>query len=437
MTKNIILAASLSTLILAGCGSAPIKEPETKAPLTAFDYFDMAAKQYQLAETTNKVAPLFLSEILFKKSLSMQPDNINIQQAHYETLAWASLSKQNYSEADIVAAYDALHPAIRKNAVAPAKITYARESNTATPKELIPILTRAIKQKPRDSHTWKELSEVFAETDNNWMAMATAEQAVQYNPESSENNQRLAYAINGIIEENSCHFDQKALIKRSAYYGAKAATLDKENEQVSGLVGLQYTRLGLHPLALKFATKAYEQTPDAWHGSLLIDTYINLRKYQEASELALSLLQAEADYAEPYRDFALYHASNGNWAKASENYSQLADSSPSNLYYHLVNHWLNSMKNGTPTPIALGAVEAGTDWEQNIADYLKLNTPPETLVSLATDSCERADAHFYTAMRYWHEDNTEMAKKHLKLTRKQGATWFQEHFWADVLLKAL
>lgn len=427
-------------LTLSSCGSNAPKQdaPVFKKPLTAFDYFDMGVEQYDRWQQTEQIMPLLLAEKLFGKSLAMQPDNINIQQAHYDTLMWASFWKKDYSEEAVETAFNALNPLIRQDVSPPAKITYARLSGKAEADALIPILFRAIQQQPRNAHTWKELSEQYAELEQDWMAVAAAEQAVKYAPEDPDNNERLAYAINGVIESRACNFEQKPLLKRSAYYGAKAAAADKENSDTAGLVGLQYLRLGLHPLAHKFALHAYTLQQDAWNGSLLIDTYLNLNKYQEASELAQTLLNNGLDYAEPYRDFALYKASISDWDQASLDYRELVKKDPDNIYYSLIANWLQSISNNTPLPLMLDKVQLNNDWEEILYNYLTaVEAPATTPVDQAKDACELADAHFYTAMRFWRDGDKEKMQEHLKLTRKQNATWFQEHFWAGVLLKQL
>lgn len=440
MTLRLTLIAVIAALSLAGCGNTPTKEatPAFKAPLTAFDYYELAAEQYRRADETNQVGPLLISEKLFEKSLSMQPDNVNIQQAYYETLAWASLVKKDYSEKSVQEKYNALHPVIQKEMVPPAKITYFRLADTANAQELLPILKRAVQQKPYDAHTWKALSETYAELDNNWMAIASAEQALQYKPDEGEYLGRLAYALNGLIEERSCHFEEKELIKRSAFYGTRAATLTKKNDLYSGLVGLQYMRLGLHPLAHQFAKRSYESAPDAWSGSLLIDSYINLGKYDDAAQIAQSLLDQKADYQAAYRDLALQQASLGQWAQASALYNQFTRQTQTNLYNLLIGGWLEALATGKPLAIDLSQVQPNGDWETRIYEHLTTETgEPHYLTAHAKDICERADAHFYTAMHYWQNNQKQKAKEHLNLSRKQGATWFQEHFWADVLLKTL
>ncbi|ABD81685.1 hypothetical protein [Saccharophagus degradans] len=438
LSRAVTIAATV--LALSSCGTNAPKQdtPAFKKPLTAFDYFDMGAEQYNRWEQTEQLMPLLLAEKLFAKSLAMQPDNINIQQAHYDTLMWASFWKNDYSEQEVEAAFNALNPFIRQDVSSPAKISYARLSGDASADTLIPILFRAIQQQPRNAHTWKELSEQYAEKEHDWMAVAAAEHAVKYAPDDPENNQRLAYAINGVIESRACNFEQKPLLKRSAYYGAKAAAADKENADTAGLVGLQYLRLGLHPLAHKFAAQAYSLEQDAWNGSLLIDTYINLNKYQEAAELAQTLLSNGLKYAEPYRDFALYKASTGHWDEASLEYRKLVKKDPENIYYNLIANWLQSISNNTPLPLMLENVQLNNDWEKILYNYLTAEKAPATTpVDQAKDVCELADAHFYTAMRFWRDGDSAKTQQHLKLARKQGATWFQEHFWAGVLLKEL
>lgn len=434
------IASTLTAIALSGCGSnTPKQQTEFVAPLTAFDYFDKGAEQYGLWEQTDTIVPLLLAEKYFAKSLEMQPDNINIQQAYYDTLVWASFATGNYSEASVEKVFNSLNPTVKSEATAPAKVTYARSSNNGVSANvLIPTLFRAIQQQPRDAHTWKELSEQYAELDNHWMAVATAEQAIKYAPDDPENTNRIAYAINGVIESRACNFEQKHLIKRSAFYAAKSAAADKENSDIAGLVGLQYLRLGLHPLANRFALQAYSQDQDSWNGSLLIDTYLNLYKYEEANNLAQSMLASGSDYAEPHRDTALYQASLGKWDKAALEYRKLLKKDNDNLYYHLIANWLQSVSNNRPLPLMLETVNLNNDWEAELYKYLSAETMPDTSpVDVAQDACELADAHFYTAMRYWRDDDTEKAKHHLKLTRKQGATWFQEHFWAGVMLKTL
>lgn len=218
LSRAVTIAATV--LALSSCGTNAPKQdaPAFKKPLTAFDYFDMGAEQYNRWEQTEQLMPLLLAERLFAKSLAMQPDNINIQQAHYDTLMWASFWKNDYSEQEVEAAFNALNPLIRQDVSPPAKISYARLSGDASADTLIPILFRAIQQQPRNAHTWKELSEQYAEKEHDWMAVAAAEHAVKYAPDDPENNQRLAYAINGVIESRACNFEQKPLLKRSAYY---------------------------------------------------------------------------------------------------------------------------------------------------------------------------------------------------------------------------
>lgn len=459
MKMKLTLCVVLFSAYLSACNNTQIKntaphESEklrdantTKTPqylnmshqMNKFEQADQLHTQglqaYDEWEKTKNKDTLLKANQLFKQAFDLTPYSLRYQNSYYYTFYEVGYTFDFIEEKDLLTAYNKLHPAVRRERTAPAKAIYAKNVRLKQkPHKLIPVLHRAVLQRPRDSHTWSQLSEQYLDDKKNWLAIATASKAVEIRPDSYYANIILAEAYNRKIEENACFYDEKEKTKRAAYYGAKATKI-KPTEFSHHMAGVQYLRLGIYPLARTFSEKSVGEKPDKWNVGALVDIYRNMHLYDKA--IALLDANPEINPYDKHYSRALKFITEKNYAEAHRalNQSGYSDS----LYSTLVSNWLRSLETDVALPIELGNVKTHNQWQRSIKSYFEFPEVFEisVLVDSAENNCQKVEAHFYTAFRLFREGEKQKSIDQLKLAKKAGATRFDEHFLANSLLKAL
>lgn len=434
----------LFALLLSGCNSTPVKDesrasnkysPSQDNTLTPFALYEKAQSFYTLWDTHKKREDLEEAYRYSKAAYNARPFNLVAQKLYYTVLVNLGFQFDDVTEDELALAFDALHPNVKADSAAPAKILYARNIRLkAEADALVPYLYRAIKQKPNDAHTWRQLSEQLAVLGQYDLSISSANIGNHIEPNTDYSSFAVAKAYNNKIESGECFYSDVTSIKRAAFHSAKSAKI-KESDYANGFVALQYLRLGLYPLAHQFAVKANDKTHDKWSTTLLVDILLNLKRYNQALELTIQngkrdpYLVALSESMLALSESRLHDAR--LWYQKSYNNKS--------IYHVLVENWLTSLIEGKNVPINISPELPNNPWEKSLGTFLKYPNifKSSHLIEKATNVCRKTDAHFYTAMQFWREGNIGAAKKHLELTKKQGVPRYREHILADLIIDLL
>lgn len=372
---------------------------------------------------------------LYRDLYHERPDDINFQWGYYFTSIVLSSLGIGPSWEENNALFSKLSPAAKSNLASPGRLAYldglkAEEDNEA----LVSHLKKAIEQHPLDGFSWYHYSMIMEDNKSHWFSVALAKQAYLLNSESEEYAFQVADALNDVIQSSECIYEQEELSKKAASYYTKAAFLNPQEQVYIDNIALQYLRLGVIPIAYAKSKEAFEMSPNAWNADHYAVSSLLLRKYDEAGYAANALLNDMNDVS-AFGTHAMLAASKGEWNGAVAHYEQFMSNSAASFYESLVYLWLLGIS-GAQAGLDFQSVAASTEWEKSILHFLSdADAHPNVLVDLASDRCEKTEAHFYTAMKHWFLGDESAVKSHLTHAVEYRNTLFIEYMWATILLR--
>ena len=374
---------------------------------------------------------------LLEQAYGLRRDNINVQYAYYTSAFALAASGIELTRGDIKNLYNELHPVVQIAVPSPIRLDYMEMTqNEAANEARAELLAKGIRQAPHDPYLWSHYANVLYDQRHYYLAAAAAEQAHRIDQDNSVYLYQISHALDALSQRNNCTYDEQALTRKAVKYANEASKKASDNSHYISQVSYLYFKLGLVPLAYDRAQKSYSLEKNQWSARQRASTSILMAKYDEAEEAANYLLNTQRDpWAWLY--FAQISIAQGQWAEASRYLLRLHEQQTLDFYGRLIALWITALSDNNHQ-VNTHALTPPTDWAAAILGYLNSSdTAPQHLLDKARSRCEKTEAHFYIAFRFWQEGRQEEVKKHLKLATRQGAAPYLEHGIATVLLRAI
>src|SRR5690606_24894214 len=138
-------------------------------------------------EGNNNLNELNNAQHWYNQAYLLKPNDISFQHAHYLSSVYLGFYTENIREQDLLPLFKKLDPQVQAEVPPPARMMYAIANfKQQSPDILIPLAQRAIKQKPDDALSWKQLSEQYLRLQHYQLAAAAANKAVKLDSETGE-----------------------------------------------------------------------------------------------------------------------------------------------------------------------------------------------------------------------------------------------------------
>lgn len=426
------------SVLAAGCNTLPTKQQTPNLNLTTQEHLDIASQDLANWEELNDKAALSSAVIHLEAALRNNPQHPAIQTVHYKKLLEETWRVRHKITDELKSAYSRLHPHVKNVVLAPSVIDYLNALvQRRDAKELTDILKKVISVQPRNAHVWNMLSEHYSDQKKHWLAAAAAKQAHQLRPETPAYNYQLGLSIADITLMSDCHYDEKELAKRSISYLNKAVVVGKKRLYISK-ASLLYLRLGLFPLAHHQAKKAYLMEEKRWTATLYAESAIHLNRYDEAKPVVLQMLSKYKNY-EAYEILARFAAKDKNWPEAVKQMLNYREKQGNSVLDELRTRWILGLAGNGSEFKDLNQLKADSPWAKTIRDYFVTSTGGESavkndfLINQSKNGCQLTEAHFYTAYKYWLQNDKNTAIMYLNKTLDGSAKRYYEYYWAKVL----
>lgn len=426
------------SVLAAGCNTLPTKQQTSNLNLTTQEHLDIASKGLAKWEESSDKAALSSAVSHLETALQNNPQHPGIQLAHYKALLEETWRVHHKITRKLENTYFKLHPHVKNVVSAPLLIDYLNALvQRRDSKELTDILKKVISVQPRNAHVWNMLSEHYSDQKKHWLAAAAAKQAHQLRPENPAYNYQLGLSIGDASLMSECHYDEKEMAKRSISYLNKAVVIGKKRKYISE-ASLLYLRLGLFPLAHHQAKKAYLMEEKRWTATLYAESAIHLNRYDEAKPVVLQMLSKYKNH-EAYEILARFAAKDKNWPEATKQMLNYREKRGNSVLDELRTRWILGLAGNSSEFKDLNQLKADSPWKKTIRDYFVTSTGRKSvvtndfLINQSKNGCQLTEAYFYTAYKYWLQNDKNTARMYLNKTLDGSAKRYYEYYWAKVL----
>ncbi|WP_045827030.1 tetratricopeptide repeat protein [Teredinibacter turnerae] len=435
---------ALVTVLLSACGSVSTKSP--LAPNSVGEQantIEAGMNAYRDYHNGGTVKDLARARSLLGEAHASAPLNPMVQKFYYLAEFFNCIETAGDGLLDLVVLYRSLSPVVQRETPPPWRISYALIADTDSRRETIdPVLRALLKEEPFNASSWYMASKYYESQKAYWMSLAAAKRAVTLNADSASYLYRYGEAVNDVLQESPCRYDESAYARTAASYISRAAAKDPQQLYLDNSA-LQYLRLGLFPLAYSQAKKAWELEKNWWTATHYVQAALLTQHYNEAGPVIVYLQETHDDSQalvfeaqrqlglgdkaaallaitqQQNRFTALYEK---NAFKATQQHIQLA--------------WVEALITQGRLNLGLDDVAVQSGWLQQIIDHIQQPIDGSELMESAATSCMETDAHFYQAISLWRSGAVSEARSELSLAAKSKATLFDEYIWARILLEA-
>jgi tetratricopeptide (TPR) repeat protein len=211
---------------------------------------------------------------------------------------------------------------------------------------------------------------------------------------------------------------------------------DQGNSRLRERLATLYAQVGLFPLALQEAQKAYELENNEATRDTLAKANYDMGRMQQASDL----LQGPAAVTTTQNSsqlLALIAAHKGAWAEAKTQYENSYQKATPSIYNYIIQQWLLAINNEPYAAPANWQVDTNSEWEASLLEYFTTDTlSAEQLLARAGTSCQQTEAHFSVALSAWINADSSTARAQLEKIIALKNYSYSEYLWAKALLSA-
>lgn len=437
----VVLAVALTS-----CGGTPTKtsttyaKQETSSASVEEVLYNQGQTFWQAWEEKNNTGDLQLANGLFKKAWEKAPENLNYQHAYYLSSVYLGFYTEGTREEDLLPLYKQLAPSVKAEVPPPARMAYAIGNfKSQAPEKLIPLAQRAIKQKPQDALSWKQLSEQYVRLQQYQLAAAAAHKAYVKDSQVSDYAWQLGASLGELAVDLRC--EQKDELQRSAYYTARAAALQKDNAEWYAESAQRYIELGLLPLAHHQMQKSINLEANASYITAYIYTSIIEGSAFQTSEFIAEAEQVQHTH-ESFKALAMAAATMGEWNNARDFMNLAREQDPLDVYDQLIYSWLEKLAKGAKSSTTQPwATNNNLDEEQQaLVDFVQgAHADNELLIKKLkpSNACSKQKVDFYTALKNWQLGNRNATVKHLQSAAQSTHFFAREKVWAAAFLQGM
>lgn len=370
----------------------------------------------------------------FDAALKLNPDNIRFQLDHYNALASVLSMKNEFDEARLLTSFKQLHPAIQSDAITPAFVSYSRSQYLKNAEDIqLSHIRRAISQNPRNAQNWTHLSQEYTQSKQAWLAAASAKQALELIDEVAEYHFQVSRSLVQIADSRSCASEETPIIKQALKHLRSAMKLEPENTRYIATSAYQYSLLGLAPLALSQAKKAFTAEP----------SFLSAREYFRNAIISKQFAAAEAPLKfleEKYASFAALELALWYWheKKFDKIADQLiaADGVRHTHFHALASAYILNDDSNEYDGLLAEVRKHPNRTNAQLYDYMNVNSTLEddVLIDAAENACEKSEYLFFKAIRLWREGDIPGHRKILESIAKNGTPREPAALWARMML---
>ncbi|WP_101759872.1 lipopolysaccharide assembly protein LapB [Oceanicoccus sp. KOV_DT_Chl] len=437
MNKNLLFRLLLlSTIIaLANCAGTSTSR-QAAAPNSIYQTLELGDKAFNRWQQFEDYQALLDAEKYYGDALQSLPDNVNIQRAYYLTLYPLTFSNWTLWHKKLDTHFNNINPLLKADLTPPSLLAHQElyQANQSVDKR-IRTLKKAIQEQPESFRAWFFLSSAYEENGQLDLALDAALKSALLNPQSAEAAFQAGDMYRQLSQVNNCIYEHPSLSTKAIKYTAKATSRQPENNYYQAALATLYNQIGLYPLALQIAQKARSQEDNQLNTEILGHTYLGMQNYSAAQiEFSKLLNTHHAIFA--YQYIAQTTAIRGEWQLAYEQLRNSSGAGENDFYLSIIQQWVNQLSLSQPDQKISIPTTSTTPWETSIKSYLNQPSERHSLIYQASNSCEKTEAHFYTAMKLWTEGDVENANKSLQAVIKLKNYSYPEYQWARILLQS-
>ena len=428
-------------LLLCSCGELPTKESNTVAGSSADieDYFIEGQKHWDAWEKNNSTEELHNAQAWYRKAYTASPDEASYQHAYYLSSVYLGFYTENISETELLSLFNKLNPIVKAEVPPPARMLYAIGNFKNEPANtLIPIVQRAIQQKPDDAMSWRQLSQQYLRLDQHQLAANAAHKAMTIDSNSAEYAWQFGSSLEKVASDFRC--DQTEELKQAAFFTAKAAAMQNDSPDWYADSAQRYVDLGLLPLAQHQLHIAHALKPTANYISAFVHASIIEGLDFQTNEFIKDAEQAEHTQ-ESFIALAMAAAVNGEWHNAREFMALAKKRKEFDFYDLLIYVWISEIAQNSSIANAQLRLKTNLNTtEKTIKDFILAgnNNPQELTNKLKpNNACSKQQVDFYIAMKEWKVGNTSQMKSNLRKAAESPHFFSREKVWATALLQGM
>lgn len=429
------------------CGNTVPTKTNSSATALAASWFNQGQTAWEAWESSNDLNDLQEANSWYNKAYSQDPDKASYQHANYLSSIYLGFYSETIREQDLLPLFKQLDPQVQAEVPPPARMMYAIGNfKQQDPETLIPLVQRAINQKPDDALSWKQLSEQYLRLQQYQLAAAAAHKAVKLDESSGEYAWQLGTSLAQVANNQGCEastsenpfLSEERL--RSAYFTAKGAALQKDKATWYADSAQRYIELGLLPLAQHQINKSRELEINADNIAVYVRASL-LSEIPFQSENFVREAENTEHTFESFKALAMASAANGVWQHAEEFMSMAGQQARFDTYDLVIYQWLGQLAQTSSSAEAkLRLKSALSEEERSLREFLFTDPQGNKQVENnfyrnfdLENNCRNTQGYFYTAMKQWQSGNTESMLQSLNQAADGNNFAAREKVWAVAL----
>jgi len=301
------------------------------------------------------------------------------------------------------------------------------------------LLKQATNEIPGSPKPYMIMANIHLKEGQYEQAVTELNRAVTLAPGKLDPHIMLANVLYSKLEKTACREDQ--ILLRSTTRAVESAV--KLNPNAPGLhfmLARLYLTSGRDEAYLSEAKLMAEQSKNEFGDLFLAEAKRNL------GDIAGALKAYENNSpAKKFKD--IHNEGLGrtyfmqmNWEKAAQHFEQSEAATKYPNFYLRIMRSITSQKQGQPEEAKqllfdFPASGIQTKWQQRIHAYHLEKQPAETLLSQATNLCERTEAYFFTGFQHWISGDIDATRKAFQKVVNENYHPFREFSMARYALK--
>ncbi|MCG8312131.1 MAG: hypothetical protein MI976_02855, partial [Pseudomonadales bacterium] len=250
---------------------------------------------------------------------------------------------------------------------------------------------------------------------------------------------KLGFAYANYANAKTCRYSDLSPTRKAVQFLQTGHQLEKGNPYIHAELADLYGLMGMYPLSLREARKAYSMDSNPYFTYSLVVSLVDSGRLEESLQYYNKLPEQKADMI---MEMFYRHAAVGKWQQAITYRDRyLAKGKVDNLYdalmIDIVTKKLNADIAQQYSYEQLVASLQLTPWEHTVNQFWLGQMDAAGLISEATDVCMTAEAEFYMGAKAYLSGDHQQAVTHFEKVLATKTYNFVEFALAKQLLKEL
>lgn len=319
-----------------------------------------------------------------------------------------------------------------------ARLGYLSGQKNTTKQVLEQTILDALDEAPTHAGSHVQLARIRRAQGDLLLPVAVKRQALHLNPDDPDIRLELGYAYADLVLDRDCSYESRDSISKALQLLQAERGRSPTPFYVSATLARLYRLLGMAPLQLREAQKAYELKPVPYTQYELAAALLDSKRWDDANEHYKELIALGESYLAMEQVSA--YAANGQWQQARQAANQFLKNNRPASFYHVLTIKLIESQPGIPPEHAysdlMGSVKMSR-WQQVLNAYWQERLSETVLLNNADDICKSTEAHYYVGLKHLLKGDEPEAKRHFAKVLESNATAFIEYGYATQLLKQM